>query len=642
MDVFMGCSETDITPDFAAELIGFPRPDNTSRGILHRLKAQVMVLKTREEVFCLAAIDSLGFTVQLSDRLRRQIAIELGTISEKVMLCFSHTHSAPNAGGSDTRYYDFVCHRILAAVSCAAAKMQQIHAVWGLAPCPIGSNRRGSKEAVDGRMGILKITDSRSGELKLLLLRVTAHGNVLSSDNYLISSDYIGVAREALKARYGCQVMLVQGAAGDIRPRYQQENAEYLEIHSNEDPLKRYSEGERHKFFEQSIGALEQMADQICRSAGSVIPKLVPRPVEGISMFSETNEYAADVPTVKRAYEIAEEAERMAGIDGTSWLREVERLNEEKVTQQFARIEVQFFCISGGCICGVPNEVMCKIALDIEKKADNSLLLFGGYTNGCDSYLPTPEEYDKGGYEVLWSNLIYFPYHGRVMPLNRDTADKLTEAVACCWKHFLEKDMYPRTKDTQTIYLKYAVSNPNITVGEYTMYHDFVKDPREFQKNNVLYHYPVNKDRLIIGKFCSIACGARFLFNSANHTMSSLSTYPFPLFFEEWGMDSKNVTDSWDNKGDIVIGNDVWIGYEAVILAGVTIGDGAVIGTRAVVTKDVPPYTIVGGVPAKPIRKRFSEDVISALLQLEWWNWPKDRIAEKIDAIQSGCLEKLL
>lgn len=202
-----------------------------------------------------------------------------------------------------------------------------------------------------------------------------------------------------------------------------------------------------------------------------------------------------------------------------------------------------------------------------------------------------------------------------------------------------EKEIYPRTGDKQTIYLKSVITDPGITVGEYTMYNDFVNDPVLFEKNNVLYHYPINKDKLIIGKFCSIACGAKFLFNSANHTFRSLSTYPFPLFFEEWGLDKKNVTDSWDNKGDIVIGNDVWIGYEAVIMAGVTIGDGAVIGARAVVTKDVLPYTIVGGIPAKPIRKRFSEETISALLALKWWDWPKEKIAQKIEAIQSGCVE---
>lgn len=203
------------------------------------------------------------------------------------------------------------------------------------------------------------------------------------------------------------------------------------------------------------------------------------------------------------------------------------------------------------------------------------------------------------------------------------------------------KQIYPRTGDKETIYLKHAITNPNITVGDFTMYNDFVNDPTLFEKNNVLYHYPINDDKLQIGKFCSIACGAKFLFNSANHTLSSLSTYPFPLFFEEWGLEKKDVTNAWDNKGDIVIGNDVWIGYEAVILAGVTIGDGAIVGTRAVVTKDVLPYTIVGGVPAKPIKRRFPEETISALLEIQWWNWSEERIARNIGAIQSGNVEQL-
>ncbi len=185
------------------------------------------------------------------------------------------------------------------------------------------------------------------------------------------------------------------------------------------------------------------------------------------------------------------------------------------------------------------------------------------------------------------------------------------------------------------------ITRPNIEVGDYTMYHDFAGDPREFEKNNVLYQYPINHDKLIIGKFCSIACNARFLFTSANHAMASLSTYPFPLFFEEWGLPAEEVTKAWDNKGDIVIGNDVWIGYEAVVLSGVTIGDGAIIGTRAVVTRDVPSYTIVGGVPAKPIRKRFDDKTIDALLQMKWWDWPKETIQKNIQAIQSGQIDQL-
>ena len=203
------------------------------------------------------------------------------------------------------------------------------------------------------------------------------------------------------------------------------------------------------------------------------------------------------------------------------------------------------------------------------------------------------------------------------------------------------RKIYPRSGDKKTVYLKNVISNPNIIVGDYTMYHDTIHDPKEFETNNVLYQYPINRDKLKIGKFCSIACGTKFLFNSANHALDSLSTYPFPLFFEEWNLEKEKVTEAWDNRGDIVIGNDVWIGYEAVILSGVTIGDGAIIGTRAVVTKDVPPYTIVGGVPAKPIRKRFDEKMIKELLKIKWWDWTEEKIARNIENIKTGCIERL-
>ncbi len=205
-----------------------------------------------------------------------------------------------------------------------------------------------------------------------------------------------------------------------------------------------------------------------------------------------------------------------------------------------------------------------------------------------------------------------------------------------------EKKIYPRTGDKQTVYLDAVVKDPSISVGAYTMYNDFVNDPQDFEKNNVLYHYPVNGDKLVIGKFCSIACGAKFIFTSANHTLSSLSTYPFPLFYEEWDTPISEVATAWDNKGNIVVGSDVWIGYEAVILSGVHIGDGAIIGTRAVVTRDVEPYTIVGGVPARPIRKRYDPMTIRKLEDLRWWDLPVPQIKRLLPLIKGGDAKALI
>lgn len=201
--------------------------------------------------------------------------------------------------------------------------------------------------------------------------------------------------------------------------------------------------------------------------------------------------------------------------------------------------------------------------------------------------------------------------------------------------------IYPRKDDKSTVYLKNVITDPEIIVGDFTIYNDFVHDPRDFEKNNVLYHYPVNHEKLVIGKFCSIACGVKFLFNSANHTLKLFSTYPFALMYDEWNVDKKDVSKSWDNKGDIIIGNDAWIGYNAIIMAGVKIGDGAIVATGAVVVKDVAPYTIVGGVPARMIRRRFSDKTIAKLQDLQWWNWSTDEIRKNIKAIQTGKIEDI-
>jgi virginiamycin A acetyltransferase len=197
---------------------------------------------------------------------------------------------------------------------------------------------------------------------------------------------------------------------------------------------------------------------------------------------------------------------------------------------------------------------------------------------------------------------------------------------------------YPWEPDRSLAFLSNVVHNPAIEIGAYTFYHD-VDGAGDFERRNVLYHYPVNGDRLTIGKFCSIATGVRFLFNGANHAMGSLSTYPFPIF--DSVDDTATLADAWDNHGDISVGNDVWIGYEAVILAGVRIGDGAIIGARAVVTRDVAPYAVVAGVPARTIRRRFDEATIGELQTLAWWNWPADVIAGAVRAIRAGDLHTL-
>lgn len=191
----------------------------------------------------------------------------------------------------------------------------------------------------------------------------------------------------------------------------------------------------------------------------------------------------------------------------------------------------------------------------------------------------------------------------------------------------------------ELVFLKNYITNPRIEVGDYTYYHD-VGGAKDFETKNVLYHLEQMQDTLTIGKFCSIAQGTRFLMSSSMHAMDRFSTYPFEIFCEEWR--KKGGADGpYPYKKNTVVGNDVWFGFECVVLPGVTIGDGAIIGTRATVTKDVPPYTIVGGTPAKVIRQRFDDATIQVLDDAQWWDWPIDEISRKLPAIlgsDSSCL----
>ncbi|MFK7947231.1 MAG: CatB-related O-acetyltransferase [Saprospiraceae bacterium] len=196
---------------------------------------------------------------------------------------------------------------------------------------------------------------------------------------------------------------------------------------------------------------------------------------------------------------------------------------------------------------------------------------------------------------------------------------------------------FPLPNYNRLCFLKNIITNPNIIVGDYTYYDDF-EDVYNFEKN-VKYHFDFTGDKLIIGKFCMIASDVTFIMNGANHLTDAISTYPFAIFGADWqnAMDGK----TYPYKGDLVIGNDVWIGYKATIMAGVTIGDGAIIAAHSVVTKDVEPYSIVGGNPAKLIKKRFSESTVQQLLESEWWNWELEKITKNVQHLTGRDFEFL-
>ena len=197
--------------------------------------------------------------------------------------------------------------------------------------------------------------------------------------------------------------------------------------------------------------------------------------------------------------------------------------------------------------------------------------------------------------------------------------------------------IFPLDNYNRLCFLKNIIKNPNIIVGDFTYYDDF-EDVENFEKN-VKYHFDFVGDKLIIGKFCMIASDVKFIMNGANHLTDALTTYPFAIFGNGWenAMEGK----TYPQKGNINIGNDVWIGYNATIMAGVTIGDGAIIATNSTVVKDVEPYSIVGGNPANLIKKRFADDKIEQLLKLKWWDWEMEKITKNVAYLTGNDIEKL-
>ena len=209
-------------------------------------------------------------------------------------------------------------------------------------------------------------------------------------------------------------------------------------------------------------------------------------------------------------------------------------------------------------------------------------------------------------------------------------------------KHPLIPDpntLFPNDYGT-SCFIKNAVTAPNIQIGDYPSYDD-ENDPAGFEKRNVLFNYPEFGDRLVIGKFCSIASGTKFIMGPANHRLHSVTTYPFHVFGGLWEERTPDHLSELPFKGDTVIGSDVWLGRECVIMPGVKIGDGAVIAAYSVVTRDVEPYTVAGGNPARPIKKRFDDDLIQLLLRFKWWDLEPEALADFLPLLCDPDLEKV-
>ncbi|GGH15747.1 CatB-related O-acetyltransferase [Mucilaginibacter phyllosphaerae] len=201
--------------------------------------------------------------------------------------------------------------------------------------------------------------------------------------------------------------------------------------------------------------------------------------------------------------------------------------------------------------------------------------------------------------------------------------------------------LYPLEPHTNLVFLKNQVNNPNIIIGDYTYYADFT-DASNFEKN-VLYHFDFIGDKLIVGNFCAIASGVKFIMNGANHQTQPISTFPFGVFGKGWEKvnNDADVRAKYPNKGDMIIGNDVWIGYDATLMPGVKIGNGAIIAAKAVVTKNVPAYAVVGGNPARIIRMRYNDRQVARLNKIAWWNWNAEKITRHLLLINATDIDAL-
>lgn len=399
-------SQTDITPDFPVELIGCYREDSRSSGVLHPLYAQVLLLEFRDECYCLIAIDSLGFTTELSHELRALAAKESGTSVSHVMLNFSHTHSAPAPLSplNGQRYFHLVCVRVAACVKEASGKLHPCLAGWAIGETEIAENRREGCSVVDKRLGALQIINAASKTPILMLLRISAHANILMAGSIAISSDYFGAAREKVSSLLGCPVMLIQGAAGNLKP------AGVDKIHGGD------------------LSDIDRISDILLQSI--VRLQFEPKEVTSLVMVEKQMELYSDVPSPDEAKQIAGES----GMNATGWLEECYRLRSTGITSQAQREAIHFLFLNEGCLCGIPDEIFCEISLAVADRTRSPLLFFNGYTNGCTGYLPHREEWVKGGYETLYSYLTYYPFHGHVLPFRPDTADRIADAVVEVWE----------------------------------------------------------------------------------------------------------------------------------------------------------------------------------------------------------------
>ena len=402
--------QVDITPEYPVTLIGRYRP-NPSEGILHRLYGQMLLFGHGNEIFCLVAVDSLGLTVSLSEKLRMEVAGILHTEISHVMLNFSHTHSAPDPttyGLNGEKYFRFLCQRIVACARKAQQKLRPCRIGWAMGTAGIGENRREGGSALDSRLGALLVTDAEEGLPMAMVIRIAAHPNILPARNLYVSSDFVGVARDVLQKCYGFPFLFLQGASGNIKAK----------------GTNRVGEGDDQVF--------QKVTDSLVESVRDLRFQL--RNITDIQMFSREITCIADMPTRD---EISRMTEGYQSPAAENWKKACEDFRIKGITHQKFQVEVNFLKINEGCFCGVPEELFCEPALDVQERTQNPFLFLNGYTNGCSGYVPSYEEWFKGGYEVWHSYFEFYEYSGRMMPYRAETADAIADVAVNEWSRLI-------------------------------------------------------------------------------------------------------------------------------------------------------------------------------------------------------------
>ncbi len=396
-------------------MVGYSRPC-PSDGVLDRLHAVVLVLEADGVRAAIVNVDNTGMLVSRTDGIRQRLAQELGTSISRVMLLFTHTHSGPETEGDEdpeAGYRQMLEDGLVRALRDAMAAMRPCKVAWGTTRAPIGVNRRvrgpdgkarmgyNPDGPVDDRIGVLVVSDARTGNPVTLLVTCTAHANVLKRDSNLISGDFPGWTRRLLAEAAGCPVAITIGSAGNVNARWR-----------------------------GSVGDLEHMSRAISVPVLDLLPRLPPRPISALWAGSSILDMGlVELPVPREARQLARVVEHEWGVDAQPWLREVEELYGRGIRSLSLPLEIQVVRINEGFLAGVPMEPFVEAALEVSRRASSDLVFFGGYTNGYYGYLPTAEEFALGGYEVEWMSVYFGPLTGLLMPAEPSTCDRVVEEV---------------------------------------------------------------------------------------------------------------------------------------------------------------------------------------------------------------------